>query len=147
MKRDRGVLIVTGVILLAGLGLSFGAYSSWSDQHSGVPGKARVAFCSGHNGRNDTGVSCRGTWVTGAGVLHGGEAVFGPITGADAGDVGHVVDVRVHGSDHATVPALRVSIILALIGAAMLVFGLVLARAWWRGPQAPRASESPGTSP
>jgi hypothetical protein len=150
MKRSRALLMVVVVLLLGGVGLSFGAVASWSDQHSGTPGKAKVAFCTGHEGRYAGGVHCRGSWVTGGSLAQGGEVAFGPVTGAGRGDVGHTVDVRIHGSDHATVPALRVSIILAALGLPMLVVGLLVGREWWRGTQTRPSSPEPsasGTSP
>ena len=114
------------MILLAGAGLSFGAYASYRDQHSGTPGEAKVATCSGHNGRYATGVHCSGTWVSGGSLLAGGHVAYGPIENATRSDIGHTVDVRIHGSDHATIPRLRISIILALLGVPMLALGAYL---------------------
>jgi hypothetical protein len=68
-------------------------------------------------------VHCTGSWVSGGDLLHGGRVVFGDITNADRGDVGKTIDVRIHGDGHATKPQLRVSIILALLGAAALGLG------------------------
>jgi hypothetical protein len=114
------------VLILAGVGLAIGAVLSYNDQHSGEAGTAKVTSCTGHNGRYAGGVHCTGSWVTGGSLLEGGHVVIGDITNADRGDLGKTIDVRIHGTDHATKPNLRVSIILALIGGPMTVFALYL---------------------
>jgi hypothetical protein len=48
------------------------------------------------------------------------------ITNADRGDIGKTIDVRIHGADHATKPNMRISIILALLGVPMAIFGVYL---------------------
>lgn len=125
-RPGKLLLAVPIVILLGGIGLSVGAVLSYNDQHSGTPGTARVTSCSGHSGRYATGVHCTGAWVTGARLLEGGNIVFGEITNADRGDVGKTIDVRIHGTDHATKPNMRLSIILGVIGVPMALFGLYL---------------------
>jgi hypothetical protein len=126
-NRPSALLIaVPVVIILGGIGLSAGAVLSYNDQHSGEPGTAKVSSCAGRTGRYSGGVHCTGTWVTGGSLLEGGHVVIGDVTNADRGDIGKTIDVRIHGSDHATKPNMRVSIILALIGAPMALFGLYL---------------------
>jgi hypothetical protein len=114
------------VLILAGVGLAIGAVLSYNDQHSGEAGTAKVTSCRGHSGRYAGGVHCSGTWVTGGSLLEGGHVVIGDITNADRGDIGKTIDVRIHGTDHATKPNMRVSIILALIGVPMALFALYL---------------------
>lgn len=114
------------VLLLSGVGLTFGAYASYRDQRSGTPGQAKVSSCTGHNARYAGGVHCTGSWVTGGSLLAGGHVVVGYITNADRGDLGKTIDVRIHGDGHATKPNLRVSIVLAVLGIPMLGLGIYL---------------------
>ena len=125
-RPSKLLLAVPIVIILAGVGLSAGAVLSYDDQHSGTPGKAKVSLCTGHTGRYSTGVHCTGSWTTGGSLQQGGDVVVGYITNADRGDIGKTIDVRIHGTDHATKPNLRISIILALLGAPMALFGAYL---------------------
>ena len=125
-RPSKLLLAVPIVILLGGIGLSIGAVLSYNDQHSGTPGTAKVTSCSGRTGRYSSGIHCTGTWVAGGSLLEGGQVVIGNVTNADRGDVGKTIDVRIHGTDHATKPNMRVSIILALLGAPMALFGLYL---------------------
>jgi hypothetical protein len=125
-RPPKIAIAVPIVLVLAGIGLSIGAVLSYNDQHSGEPGKAKVTSCTGKTGRYSTGLHCTGTWISGGSLLEGGHVVIGEIVNGDRGDVGKTIDVRVHGSDHATKPNLRVSIILALLGGPMAVFGLYL---------------------
>jgi hypothetical protein len=133
VPRNRALLVIALVILLGGAGLATGAALTYSDQHSGTPGQAKIGDCSGHYGRYDTGVRCTGTWVTGGSLTAGGKVVIGSVTGADRDDTGKTLDVRIHGSDHATVPDTRTTIILAALGVPMILFGLYMVRVWWRG--------------
>jgi hypothetical protein len=121
--KTRGPLIVGVFLLLVGAGMTFGAYATYRDQHSGTPGKARVASCTGRTGRYGGGIHCSGTWVTGGSLLDGGRVVFGHIENAGRSDIGDTVDVRIHGGDHATIPNIRVTIILALLGIPMVGLG------------------------
>ena len=139
--KARPPLVVGLVLLLGGVGLSFGAYASYRDEHSGTPGTARVISCSGHNGRYGTGVVCDGTWVSGGSVLAGGHVAFGQIKNASRDDIGHTVAVRIHGSDHATIPSSTVWIVLAAIGLPMLGLGVYLL-ALTRRSRSSRASTS-----
>ena len=148
VERARGVLLVALVIFLGGVGLSFGAFASYHDQHSGMPGKAKIGECSGHDGRYDTGVHCNGTWEVGGSVANGGKVANGYVEGADRGDTGKTLDVRIHGADHATVPRDGTPITLAALGVPMLLFGLYLLSVWWRGggvakPRAPQPAAEP----
>lgn len=114
------------VLILVGIGLAIGAVLSYNDQHSGEPGTAKVSSCTGRNGRYASGVHCTGSWVTGGSLLEGGHVVIGEIVNAGRSDIGKTIDVRIHGTDHATKPNMRVSIILALIGGPMALFGVYL---------------------
>jgi hypothetical protein len=113
------------VIVLFGIGMSVGAVLSYQDSHSGRPAKVKVSDCTGHSGRYTHNLRCTGAWVTGGSLLDGGHVVIGTIDGANRGDIGKTIDVRIHG-DRATKPTLRVSIILALFGIPSALFGLYL---------------------
>ena len=127
MRRPNWIQIaLVAFLLVVGAGLIFGAISTWHDQHSGTPGKAKVGSCTGHQGRYGGGVHCDGTWITGGSLLAGGQVAFGPIEGASKSDIGKTIDVRIHGTDHATVPAITTPIVLALLGIPMVVLAFVL---------------------
>ena len=71
----------------------------------------------------------RGHWQVEGNAIIGG---IGPIEGADAGDVGKTIDVRIHGTGHATVLDLKTPIVLWALGGIVVLFGLVVLRGWWR---------------
>lgn len=121
-----------GVILALGVALLVGAVSTSRDQRSGTPGTAKVSECDG--GREyEPGIRCRGTWIAGGdSILAGGRVVVGRVEGAGYGDVGRTIDVRVHGTDHATKPSLGTPVVLGALGAvlvALAIWGMVV---WWR---------------
>jgi len=124
-----------------GLGalLAWGGYSKYSDQNSGVAGKARVTSCTrGYNTRYVHKAStCTGTWVVGGDLVFGnGHLSVGRIEGADAGDVGKTIDVRIHGTDHATVPGLGTPIMLWALGGVLVVLALFGLWKWVRAGRA-----------
>lgn len=57
-------------------------------------------------------------------VLAGAGLALGAVL--SRGDVGRTIDVRIHGIDHATKPNTRISLILALLGVPMVLFGAYL---------------------
>jgi hypothetical protein len=69
-------------------------------------------------------------------LLDGGHIAVGRIEGADRGDVGKTIDVRIHGTDHASVPGIGTPIMFWVIGGLIAAFGLVVLRSWWRAPRA-----------
>ena len=137
MERKRGTLIAAVVILGIGGLLVFGGFSKYADAHSGVPGKAKVSSCTRPvNTKYVKKVStCTGSWIVGGSLLEGGSVAVGRIEGADQGDVGKTIDVRIHGADHATVPGLGTPILLWALGGAIAQFGLFVLRGWWRQGQ------------
>ena len=139
--QTRGPLIIGIVLLLIGAGVCFGAYATYKDGHSGTPGKAKVTSCTGHDSRYDSLV-CDGTWVTGGSLGDGGEVAYGQIKNATRDDIGHEVDVRIHGSDHATVPSSRLSIILAALGVPMICLGIYMLLLFTRLSRSRRAKTS-----
>lgn len=111
--------------LVAGAVLVYGGYSVFRDQRSGTPGTATVTECQGGNSKYQRGISCRGTWSVGGDAIFGdGELVVGPIEGAGRGDVGKTIAVRIHGTDHATKPALATPIVLWSLGGFIGMLGL-----------------------
>ena len=63
-----------------------------------------------------------GIRVAGGSLLADGRVVTGTVDGADSGDLGHTIDVRLSGGTAYTT-SLRVPIILIVIGLALTVFG------------------------
>jgi hypothetical protein len=134
MKRTRGTLIAGAVITALGALLMYGGFSKYADAHSGDPGKAKVTSCTRavNSKYYKKASTCTGSWTFGGSLLDGGHIAVGRIEGADQGDVGRTIDVRLHGTDHATVPGLGTPILLWVLGGAIALFGLFVLRGWWR---------------
>jgi hypothetical protein len=129
-KRRPPWLLV--IFLLAGAVLVVGGVSVYRDQRSGSPGTAKVTDCEGGR-KYDPGIRCTGTWrVGGASLLRGGRVVVGRVEGAGYGDVGKTIDVRIHGTDHATKPSLGTPIVLWALGWPIVALALFALVAWWR---------------
>lgn len=112
------------VILAIGLGVVYGGYTVYADAHSGTPGKAKVTGCEGGS-KYQPGVHCRGSWEAGGDAIFGeGELAVGPVKGAGYGDVGKTIDVRIHGTDHASVPSMGTPIMLWAVGGLITLFAL-----------------------
>jgi hypothetical protein len=131
-ERLRPSLLLL-ILLAAGLGLTYGGFTVYRDQHTGTAGTAKVTGCTGGSGKYDRAVHCRGIWTV------GGDPVFGPgrfatgrVEGADYGDIGKTVDVRIHGSDHATVPKLSTAIMWWVLGGSLSLLSLWGLWAVWR---------------
>jgi hypothetical protein len=135
MRRPPWLLLV---FLAFGALLVYGGFSKRSDQTSGTPGQAKVTGCTGGR-KYQPGVHCQGTWITGGSLLDGGHVAFGRIDGAGYGDIGKTIDVRIHGTDHATKPSLGTSIILWTMGGVISLLALFALGHWWRRPAAPAA--------
>jgi hypothetical protein len=124
-RRRRRPPWLLGLFLAFGIAIVAGGFSVLADQRSGTPGEARVSECTGGR-KYEPAIRCRGTWTA------GGSVVVGRVEGAGHGDVGKTIDVRIHGSDHATKPSLGTPLVLWGLGApvvALAMFGLV---GWWR---------------
>ena len=135
--RALGILLVA-LVFLGGLGMLGGGIFLVVVQVTGEPATARITECHDSGGRYHSDV-CQGTWVAGGSLLAGGRVVIGTVDGADSGDIGKTIDVRLSG-DRADTPSLRVPVILLVIGAALTAFGvrlLVIAR------RRPRMSPTP----
>lgn len=139
MSRPPWLILV---FLLVGAAVTYGGFSIYRDQRSGTPGKATVTECEGGRSRYQPGISCRGTWSVGGDAIFGdGELAVGPVEGAGYGDVGKTIDVRIHGTDHATKPALATPIVLWSLGGPICLLSL-----WglWRWARA-RGVRTPAT--
>ena len=133
MREPRRPPWLLPVFLLAGAALVAGGVSVYGDQRSGTAGRAKVTDCEGGR-KYQPGIRCTGTWtVGGPSVLRGGRVVVGRVEGAGYGDVGKTIDVRVHGTDHATKPSLGTPIVLWVLGAPIVLLSLLGLRSWWRG--------------
>ncbi|NUT54888.1 MAG: hypothetical protein HOQ03_02740 [Thermoleophilia bacterium] len=118
------------IVLAIGGAVAAGGFVTFSDQRSGTPGQATVKECTGGR-KYEPAIRCTGVWRQGEGIEDLGVAV-GRIEGAGHGDVGKTIDVRIHGSDHATKPSLGTPLVLWGLGlpfAGLALFGLV---GWWR---------------
>ncbi len=105
------------VVLVVGLAIMYGGFSTYGDQHSGTPGTAKVTDCTGGR-KYQPSIRCTGTWESGERV------VVGRVEGAGYRDVGKTIEVRVHGSDHTTKPALGTSIMFWAIGVPIVLLAL-----------------------
>ena len=132
---NKGGLAAALVLLGIGALLAYGGFSNYADQHSGVAGKAKVTHCTAaHSAKYvHTVARCTGSWVIGD-ILDGGQVGVGRIEGADPRDEGKTIDVRIHGTDHATVPDLKNAILFWALGAAFLAFGAYVLQYWIRRP-------------
>jgi hypothetical protein len=131
--RLLGIVLVA-LVFLGGLGMLGGGVFLIVVQLTGTPATARITECHDGPGRYGTDV-CRGTWVAGGSLLAGGRVVIGTVDGADKGDVGHTLDVRLSG-DRAYTTSLRVPIILVIIGLGLTGFGVRLLMIARRRPAA-----------
>ena len=130
-RRPPWLLII---FLGIGLALVIGGFVILRDGGSGVAGTAKVTSCSGSSGRYSAGIHCQGTWQVGGSLVFGnGRIAVGPVEGASRGDVGKTIDVRIHGTDHATKPGLGTPIALWAVGGLCLLPGLAGLWFWWRG--------------
>src|SRR4051794_35120962 len=134
MKPRRGPVIAMLVVLAVGAGLVYGGFSKYADQTSGVAGKARVTHCqAGFNTKySHQATRCTGSWTVGGDIVFGnGKVAVGLIDGADTGDEGKTIDVRIHGTDHATVPDIKPPILLWALGGVIALLALWgLSRQW-----------------
>jgi hypothetical protein len=120
------------LLLVLSLAVVYGGFSTFGDQRSGTPGTATVTECDVGNTKYNRAIHCRGTWTAGGSLLEGGRVVAGPIQGAGPADVGKTLSVRVHGSDHATVPRLTTPIVLWALGGSVALLCLLGLARWWR---------------
>jgi hypothetical protein len=128
--RRRPPLLLLAFLLI-GAAVVYGGVSIYRDQRSGTPGKAKVSECTGGR-KYQPAIRCRGTWIEGGSLLDGGHVVVGSVEGAAFGDVGKTIDVRIHGTDHATKPSLGTPILLWALGWPVVLLSLWGFVAWWR---------------
>ena len=120
------------IVLLVGLGVVAGGFSVFADQRSGVPGKAKVSECTGGR-KYQPAIRCSGSWVSGGALVAGDRpGGGGGHEGAGDGDLGKTIDVRIHGTDHATKPSLATPLVLWGLGGAVAALALAGLIGWWR---------------
>jgi hypothetical protein len=124
MKGTLLGLVLLVLVLLGGLGMLGGGVFLIVVRETGEPAKATITECHESGGRYHSDV-CSGTWVKGGSLLAGGHVVIGTVDGADSGDIGKTLDVRLSG-DRAYTRSLRVPIILIAFGLALTAFGIRL---------------------
>jgi hypothetical protein len=112
MARPR-VPAVAVLAALISLGFLGGGAFILLTQQTGAPARATVTGCD--QGRRY--VHCTGTWTAG-----GGRVVRGTIEGADTGDLGETLDVRLSG-DRAYTTSRRLPLVLIGIGLTVAVLG------------------------
>jgi hypothetical protein len=137
--RWLGILLVF-LFFLGGLGMLAGGIYQVVVKETGPRAQARITECHRSGGRYRSDV-CTGMWVAGGSLLAGGRVVTGTVDGADSGDLGHTIDVRLSGGTAYTT-SLRVPIILIVIGLALTVFGVRLVLIAVRGNLGRRASST-----
>jgi len=118
------VALVLTLVLGAGLGMLFGGTFLIVVQQTGEPATARIIECHKSGGRYRSDV-CTGMWVAGGSLLERGRMVTGTVDGADSGDLGKTLDVRLSG-DRAYTKSWRVAIILLVLGAGVSALGVRL---------------------
>jgi invasion protein IalB len=114
---------VYGLIAFFGIsGLLFagGAALSWSDEHGGVAGKARVTRCTSHHYNKTASVNCDATWA------YNGRTVTGYVENAKKNQAGKTISVRIHGTSHVTNTTYWVPIGLGLFALLELGVGAMI---------------------
>jgi hypothetical protein len=136
VKAPAILLLV--LVLGGGLAMVGGGVYLVVVQETGTPATARITDCHKSGGRYRSDV-CAGTWTAGGSLLDGGRVVIGTVEGADRGDVGRTLEVRLSG-DRAYTRSLRVAIILGVIGLALTAAGVRLLWMMVRARRGPRPS-------
>ena len=130
MRRRPPLLLLA--VLIFGAAIVVGGVSVYRDQQSGVAGTAKVTECEGGR-KYQPAIRCSGSWTVGGPLLDGGRVAVGRVEGAGYGDVGKTIDVRIHGTDHATKPSLGTPLVLWGLGGPLVALALWGLVAWWRG--------------
>jgi len=120
MARTRTIPLALIVVPMALVFLGGSAFV-FVKQRTGERTKATVTECH-HRLPRFGGIYCEGTWIRGGSLLEGGRVVRGTIDGADTGDLGKTLDVRLSG-DRAYTTSLRLPIVLAATGLAVALLG------------------------
>jgi hypothetical protein len=111
------------ILGLISVGFFIAGFTRLSAQHSGTRTTAKVTAC-GHNRRGQFGPKCLGFWVEGGSLALGnGHVVSGVVDGANSGDVGKTIDVRVSGG-RAYAASERLAIVLLAVGGVFAVSAL-----------------------
>ena len=124
MKGWIPVALLLVLVFGGGLGMLFGGTFLIVVQETGEPATARIIECHRSAGRYRSDV-CTGMWVAGGSLLENGRMVTGTVEGADSGDLGKSLNVRLSGS-RAYTKSWRVAIILLVLGAGVTALGVRL---------------------
>jgi hypothetical protein len=118
----RGVMPLAVLVAVMSVVFIGGAAWLYDVQKHGERSTATVTDCTNRRTYKSTNIHCTGSWVKGGSLLEGGRVVLGTIDGANSGDIGKKIDVRLRG-DRAYVESLRLPIILLVIGLLFAGFG------------------------
>src|SRR4051812_34951428 len=141
--------VILGVVALAVLALGVGATVTGVSQivtrTSGERATAHVSGCVSTGTYKSKSLECTGSWVTGGRLVGGGgHAVVGKVEGADDGDVGHSIDVRLSDDGrHAYTPSLATPIVYVVVGLAFVALAVLLGMGALRKRRA-RPAPAPG---
>jgi hypothetical protein len=145
--------LILGVVVLGVLALGVAATASGVSQirtrTTGERATADVSGCETTGTVKSRTIDCRGSWVTGGRLVGGGgHVVVGKVEGADYGDVGHRIDVRLSGDgQHAYTPSLATPILYVALGLVFLALGLFLGAGVLRRRAKPAPAASPSGLP
>ena len=124
MKGWIPVALLLTLLLGGGLGMLFGGTFLIVVQETGTPATARIIACHRTGGRYRSD-ACTGMWVAGGSLLENGRMVTGTVEGANSGDLGKTLNVRLSG-DRAYTKSRRVAIILLVLGLGVTALGVRL---------------------
>jgi hypothetical protein len=117
-------ILLLMLVFGGGLGMLFGGTFLIVVQETGTPATARIIECHKSGGRYRSDV-CTGMWTVGGSLIENGRMVTGTVEGADSGDLGKSLDVRLSG-ERAYTKSWRVAIILLVLGAGVTALGVRL---------------------
>jgi hypothetical protein len=131
----KALYVAVAFFGLSALGLFAGAYFTWQDEHTGIPGTAHITRCY-HHTTNYGGLDCYATWT------YKGRPASGYVENAKADQVGKDVSVRIHGTGHVTEKTLWVSIGLAVFALLEAAVGVMVVRQVLRRLRSVSSAES-----
>jgi len=138
--KTRVILGVIGLgILAAGVAAVIAGVTQIDTRLSGEHATAKVSECQTTGTTKSRSVHCTGTWTAGGALVGGdGRVVVGNVEGADDGDVGHTIDVRLSDDgETAYTPSLLTPIVYVAVGIAFLALAVLLGLAVLRRSRVP----------
>src|SRR3954452_17263794 len=138
--RARVITAVGALFLLAlGIGATATGASQIKVRTTGERAIAHVREGATTGTYKSKSISCTGSWVAGGKLVGGsGHVVVGKVEGADSGDAGRTLEVRLSSDGrHAYTPSLATPILYVVFGLVFAALGVfVLARVVIRRPAA-----------